>query len=46
MNNEDDVDFMPIIPITEGEQEEDKSIVFPEVIPVLPLRNTVLFPGV
>lgn len=46
MNNEDDVDFMPIIPITEGEQEEDKSIVYPDVVPVLPLRNTVLFPGV
>lgn len=46
MNSEDDVDFMPIIPITEGEQEEDKSIVFPELIPLLPLRNTVLFPGV
>lgn len=46
MNSEDDVDFMPIIPITEGEQEEDKSIVYPDVVPVLPLRNTVLFPGV
>ncbi|MCA0383215.1 MAG: endopeptidase La [Bacteroidetes bacterium] len=46
MNSEDDVDFMPIIPITEGEQEEEKSIVYPDVVPVLPLRNTVLFPGV
>ncbi len=37
---------MPIIPITEGESEEDRKLVFPESIPVLPLRNTVLFPGV
>ncbi|MCU0395041.1 MAG: endopeptidase La [Chitinophagaceae bacterium] len=43
---EEDVDFMPIIPITEGESEEDRKLVFPESIPVLPLRNTVLFPGV
>jgi ATP-dependent Lon protease len=43
---DEDVDFMPIIPISEGESEEDKKIVFPDTIPVLPLRNTVLFPGV
>lgn len=46
MAGEEDVDFMPIIPITEGESEEDKKIIFPDTIPVLPLRNTVLFPGV
>ena len=46
MTGEEDVDFMPIIPITEGESEEDKKIIFPDTIPVLPLRNTVLFPGV
>lgn len=46
MGGEEDVDFMPIIPISEGESEEDKKIVFPDTIPVLPLRNTVLFPGV
>lgn len=46
MNNEDDIDFMPIIPITEGEQEEDKNTAYPEALPILPLRNTVLFPGV
>ncbi|HSK12471.1 MAG TPA: LON peptidase substrate-binding domain-containing protein, partial [Phnomibacter sp.] len=43
---EDDVDFMPIIPITEGESEQDKNTIYPDEIPVLPLRNTVLFPGV
>ncbi|HMP93482.1 MAG TPA: LON peptidase substrate-binding domain-containing protein, partial [Phnomibacter sp.] len=43
---EEDIDFMPIIPITEGETDADKHETFPEILPVLPLRNTVLFPGV
>jgi len=42
---EDDTDFMPIIPINEND-EQDKNLVIPETIPILPLRNTVLFPGV
>ncbi len=42
----DDSDFMPIIPINENESEQDKNLVIPEEIPLLPLRNTVLFPGV
>jgi ATP-dependent Lon protease len=46
MRAEDDNDFMPIIPITEGESDQDKNAVYPTEIPVLPLRNTVLFPGV
>jgi ATP-dependent Lon protease len=44
--SEEDVDFMPIIPISEGDSEQDKNTKYPEVIPILPLRNTVLFPGV
>lgn len=43
---EDDIDFMPIIPINEGDGDQDKDAVYPDVVPVLPLRNTVLFPGV
>ncbi len=43
---DDESDFMPIIPINENESEQDKNMVFPEEIPILPLRNTVLFPGV
>ncbi len=43
---EDETDFMPIIPINENESEQDKNLVIPEEIPILPLRNTVLFPGV
>ena len=42
---DDDNDFMPIIPINENENE-DKNLVIPDIIPILPLRNTVLFPGV
>src|SRR5580765_4586941 len=43
---DEDTDFLPIIPINENESEQDKNLVVPDIIPVLPLRNTVLFPGV
>lgn len=43
---EDDTDFMPIIPINENDGEFDKDTVIPDTLPILPLRNTVLFPGV
>lgn len=46
MRSEEDMDFMPIIPLSEGDGENEKDVVYPEDIPVLPLRNTVLFPGV
>lgn len=42
---DDDNDFMPIIPINENDSEQEKLIIA-ETIPILPLRNTVLFPGV
>ena len=44
--SDDDTDFMPIIPINENDNEQDKNLVIPETLPILPLRNTVLFPGV
>ena len=44
--SEEDMDFMPIIPINEHETEQDKNQVIPDILPILPLRNTVLFPGV
>src|ERR1700761_5225178 len=44
--SDDDSDFMPIIPINENESEQDKNLVIPGALPILPLRNTVLFPGV
>ena len=41
----DDNDFMPIIPLSEND-EQDKDLVIPDTIGLIPLRNTVLFPGV
>ena len=43
---DDDTDFLPIIPMNENDTEQDKNLVVPEILPLLPLRNTVLFPGV
>ncbi len=45
-NKEDEMDFMPIIPLNETESDADKDLVYPKEIALLPLRNTVLFPGV
>jgi ATP-dependent Lon protease len=44
LSAEDENDFMPIIAINEKDDEEDLFI--PDTLPLLPLRNTVLFPGV
>lgn len=44
--SDEDTDFMPIIPINENDSEQDKDMVIPDSLPILPLRNTVLFPGV
>ncbi|HEY4205654.1 MAG TPA: endopeptidase La [Puia sp.] len=46
MRAEDDMDFMPIIPLNESDNESLHDIEIPKELPVLPLRNTVLFPGV
>jgi len=43
---EDDLDFMPIIPLNESDNDGLQDIEIPKELPVLPLRNTVLFPGV
>lgn len=43
---EDDMDFLPIIPLNEGDQEDLNGIEVPDELALLPLRNTVLFPGV
>ena len=43
---EDDMDFMPIIPLNESDNETLNDIEVPRELPILPLRNTVLFPGV
>lgn len=43
---EEEMDFLPIIPLHEGDQEDSANLVLPDELPLLPLRNTVLFPGV
>ncbi len=40
----EDSDYIPII--ADGDDADLKNIEVPDVLPVLPLRNTVLFPGV
>ena len=42
---EDEMEFMPIIPLHENEDPNDEQVI-PAELPLLPLRNTVLFPGV
>ena len=37
-------EFLPII--ADGDDKDLKNIEVPDVLPILPLRNTVLFPGV
>jgi len=46
LRSEDEMDFLPIIPLNESDQEDLNGIEVPAEIPLLPLRNTVLFPGV
>src|SRR5688500_4274268 len=42
---EDEMEFMPIIPLNEDADNTDEQVI-PAELPLLPLRNTVLFPGV
>lgn len=43
---EDDMEFIPIIPLNEEESGDNELQSIPAELPLLPLRNTVLFPGV
>ena len=43
---EDEMEFMPIIPLNEEEEANTDDQPIPTELPILPLRNTVLFPGV
>jgi ATP-dependent Lon protease len=45
-SNENDMEFMPIVPLGEVEMEEQEKNDLPKEIPVIALRNTVLFPNV
>ncbi|MEP6926030.1 MAG: endopeptidase La [Ginsengibacter sp.] len=44
--SEDEMEFMPIIPLSEDGSENNDDQPIPAELPLLPLRNTVLFPGV
>src|SRR3954470_21282051 len=46
MKPEQDMDFIPIIPLNESDAESNEKVDIPSDIALLPLRNTVLFPGV
>ena len=43
---EDDNEFIPLFSFNEQDMEGDNDMVVDDIIPILPLRNTVLFPGV
>ncbi|MEO7445794.1 MAG: endopeptidase La [Ferruginibacter sp.] len=43
---EDEMEFMPMIPMSDDEDADNDNTTLPETLPILPLRNTVLFPGV
>lgn len=44
--SEEEMEFMPILPLNEEAPDNLDDGNIPELIPILPLRNTVLFPGV
>src|ERR1700755_1090985 len=43
---EDEMDFIPIIPLNENDPDDAQEVTIPNEIALLPVRNTVLFPGV
>ena len=43
---ENEVEFLPIIPLSEQDGENGDEQEIPTELPLLPLRNTVLFPGI
>src|SRR5438128_5177399 len=43
---EEEMDFIPIIPLNENDSDNDQQTPVPSELPLLPLRNTVLLPGV
>jgi ATP-dependent Lon protease len=43
---EQEMEFMPIVPLGEDEMDENEKGNLPEELPIIALRNTVLFPNV
>src|SRR5881394_2346769 len=44
--SEEEMEFLPIIPLNEEDSGDNDIQSIPAELPLLPLRNTVLFPGV
>lgn len=44
--NEAETEFLPIIPLTDEDDSNAEELKLSDALPLLPLRNTVLFPGV
>jgi ATP-dependent Lon protease len=44
--NEQEMEFMPIVPLGEDEMDEHEKSTMPERLPLVVLRNTVLYPNV
>src|SRR5688500_11704949 len=40
------MDFLPIMPLNEADTDPADKVDIPDTLALLPLRNTVLFPGV
>lgn len=45
-NSDQEMEFMPIVPLGEEEMNDDEKKKLPTEIPIIALRNTVLFPNV
>ncbi|MBL7766566.1 MAG: endopeptidase La [Chitinophagaceae bacterium] len=45
-NSDDEIDIMPIVPLTEDEMTDEEKKSLPAHLVILPLRNMVLFPNV
>jgi ATP-dependent Lon protease len=45
-NPEQEMEFMPIVPLGEDEMDDNEKNSLPDEVPVIALRNTVLFPNV
>ena len=46
LNELQEMEFMPIVPLGEEELNDEEKEALPEDVPLIALRNTVLFPNV